>query len=363
MTDRRDRLQQALREAGLDAALLVAPPNIAYVGGFRPSPYERLIALVCPRAGPLRLVCPSLEQEAAREALPADTELAVWRDEEGPAEALRRALAGIGDRVGIEKQHLSVAYAELVAAAAPGAEVVDCGALLARLRLVKDEDEVERLRRAAAAIDRVVERLAASVEPGRTEVELADEVARLAREQGAALAFPPAVLTGPKSALPHGSPGSTPLAEGDLLIVDVGASVDGYCSDITRTLVVGREPDARQRELFEAVREAQAAAVRAAVAGATGADVDRAARSALAGAGLGEAFVHRTGHGLGLEVHEPPSLHALNEEPLPAGAVVTIEPGVYLAGYGGVRIEDDVVVRAGAPEVLTRAPIRLEPSR
>jgi Xaa-Pro dipeptidase len=227
---------------------------------------------------------------------------------------------------------------------------------------VKDDEEVARLRRAAEVIDRVVARLAAEIVPGRSESELGDLVARLIREEGGdGPAFPPTVLTGAKSALPHGSPDGTAVADGDLVIVDVGTSVEGYCSDITRTFVAGREPDDRQLQLFEAVREAQATGVRAAVAGATGADVDRAARSVLEAAGYGDLFIHRTGHGLGLEVHEEPSLHGANEDLLPDGAVVTIEPGVYVPGYGGIRIEDDVVVRAGAPEVLTRAPIRLAP--
>jgi Xaa-Pro dipeptidase len=362
VTDRRERVQEAVRAAGLDALLLVAPPNLAYLCGFRPSPYERLVALVVPAEGTLRLVVPSLEEEASRTATPDDTELHVWRDDEGPAGALAGALAGAWGQVGIEKAHLSVAYHELAAAARPGADFSDCGPLVAGLRLVKDDEEVAQLRRAGEVIDRVVARLAAEIVPGASESELGDAARRLIREEGGdAPAFPPTVLTGAKSALPHGSPDGTRVAEGDLVIVDIGASVEGYCSDITRTFVAGRGPDGLQSELFEAVREAQAAGVAAAVAGATGADVDRAARSVLEAAGYGELFVHRTGHGLGLEVHEEPSLHGANEDPLPDGAVVTVEPGVYVPGYGGIRIEDDVVVRAGAPEVLTRAPIQLAP--
>jgi Xaa-Pro dipeptidase len=362
VTDRRERVQAAAREAGLDTLLLVAPPNIAYVCGFRPTPYERLVALVVPAEGALQLVVPSLEEEAARAEVPAGTAVHVWRDEEGPGQALAAAFQSGPRRLGIEKAHLTVAYKELAGAALPHAAISDCGPLLARLRLVKDEEEIGQLRRAAEIIDRVVERLASEIAPGRSEAELADLATRLIREEGGdGPAFPPTVLTGAKSALPHGSPDGTRIAEGDLVIVDIGASFEGYCSDITRTFVAGRKPDDRQRMLFDVVCEAQAAGVRAALAGATGADVDRAARSMIVGAGLGEFFVHRTGHGLGLEVHEEPSLHAAAGAPLPAGAVATVEPGVYLPGYGGIRIEDDIVVRAGEPEVLTRARIRLEP--
>lgn len=361
MTDRRAPVQRALAAEGFGALLLASPPNIAYVCGFRPTPFERLIALVVPRDGPLRLVVPSLDEEAARAQVPGETALHVWRDEDGPAAALAEALAGLEPHVGIEKAYLTISHYEVAQRALPAARFGDCGSLLERLRAVKDEDELERLREAAAVVDRAVERLALELRPGRSEAELAARAAALLLEEGGErVAFDPAVLAGRKSALPHGQPDGNTLAEGDLVIVDIGASVGGYCADITRTFVAGREPEARQRELFEVVRDAHAAGVRAAVAGATGADVDRAARSVIDSAGLGEYFVHRTGHGLGLEVHEPPSLHSANDQPLPAGTVVTVEPGVYIPGYGGVRIEDDLVVRAGPPEVLTRAPIRLE---
>jgi Xaa-Pro dipeptidase len=361
VTDRRARLQNALAPERFGALLLVSPPNIAYVCGFRPTPFERLIALVVPPDGPLRLVVPSLDEEGARAQIPEETALHVWRDEDGPAAALAAALAGLEPPVGIEKAYLTISQYEVTQDALPGARFGDCGSLLERLRAVKDEDELTRLRQAAAVVDRAVERLRPELRPGRSEAELAARAAALLREEGGErLAFEPAVLAGEKSALPHGQPDDNTLAEGDLVIVDIGASVGGYCADITRTFVAGREPDARQLELFQVVGDAHAAGVRAAVAGATGADVDRAARSVIDAAGLGEHFVHRTGHGLGLEVHEPPSLHSANHEPLAAGAVITVEPGVYIRGYGGVRIEDDLVVGIGQPELLTRAPIRLE---
>jgi Xaa-Pro dipeptidase len=356
VSDRVPLVQEALAGAALGGAILVQPANMAYVGGFRPTPWERLIALVVPGEGPARLVVPSLEEEAARAAVIPGTRLHVWRDEEGPEAALAAALEGLEGPIGIEKAHLSVARSELVAAALPRAEQVDCGPLLGGLRLAKDDGELALLRRAGEIVSRAVDRLAAEVQPGRSELDLAARAGELIREEGASgLAFPPVVLGGASAALPHGGPTPAALREGDLVIVDVGAEVDGYCSDITRTYVCGREPDERQRELVGVVREAQAAAIDATRAGVTGAEVDRAARSVIEEAGLGERFVHRTGHGLGLEPHEPPSLDDAAGEPLPAGAVVTVEPGVYLPGYGGVRIEDDVVVRSGGAELLTTA--------
>jgi Xaa-Pro aminopeptidase len=356
-------IQAQMAEEGFDALLVCSPADMAYVSSFRAKPFERLIAIVVPREGPLRAVVPSLEEDAARSSLPEETELHVWRDEEGPRGALEQCLAGFDGQIGVEKDYLTMAYFELAASCLPQASFEDCGPLFSRLRAVKDAAELDALRRAAGVVDAALARLIAEeLRPGRTEAELAAAAATFLREAGGdGLAFDPAVLTGARSALPHGAPDGTEVAAGDLVIVDIGASVGGYCADITRTLVVGAEPDSRQRELFEVVREAHAAGVQAAVEGALCSDVDRAARSVIEAAGLGPHFVHRTGHGLGLEVHEPPYLTSTNQEPLRAGMVVTIEPGVYLEGYGGVRIEDDLVVRAGEAELLTHAPARLEP--
>jgi Xaa-Pro dipeptidase len=360
MNDRSSRVQAAIEEAQLDALLLAAPPNLAYVSGFHVTPHERLVALVVPRSRGLRLVCPSLEEEAARTATGGQVELLVWRDEDGPAEALARALSGAGARVGIEKRYLSVADAELAATAAPSATFAACDELLSRLRIVKSEDEIYSIRRAAAIVDRVVEHIGALAEPGASEGELAAECAlRLRAEGGDALAFEPLVLTGPRSAMPHGQPGPTPLADGDLLIADIGVTVNGYVADITRTFVVGGSPDERQREIFELVHAAERAGIEAVRAGDPARAVDEAARRLITEAGYGPNFIHRTGHGLGLELHEPPYATSTNEEPLEPGMVLTVEPGIYIEGWGGVRIEDDVVVRAGGAEVLTQAAIGL----
>lgn len=360
MSDRFGRVQQTTAEEGFDCLLLTSPSSIAYVSGFHAKPYERLIAALVPADGPVRLVVPSLEEEAARAASGGETQLYVWRDEEGPAAALAAALDRPGLRVGIEKGHLTVQHLELVSSHS-GIRLDGCDDLIVRLRMAKDADELELHRRAAAVVDRALARLASEIRPGRTEADLASALTQILLAEGADdVGFAPAVLAGANSALPHGSPGRRELASGDLLIVDIGAAVGGYHADITRTYVVGGEPDARQRELFGVVHEAQRAGIAAAKPGTPCREVDHAARSVIEAGGLGEHFVHRTGHGLGLEVHEPPSLHAQNAQPLPVGAVITIEPGVYLPGYGGVRIEDDVAVTASGPEVLTRAPVGLE---
>jgi Xaa-Pro dipeptidase len=360
MTARIGTVRSELEAENLDALLICSPPNMGYLCGFRPNPHERLIALVVPRDGEPQLVCPSLEEKAARASVTLGATLHVWWDEEGPAKALAAALASAGRRIGIEKEYLTVAQAELATSAAPHASLVGCDELLARLRSVKSEEELDALRRAAAVVDRVVSEIGAAAAPGTTEGALAGDAAtRLREEGGDSLMFEPLVLTGPRSALPHGRSGSQALAEGDLLIVDLGVSVDGYCGDITRTFVVAAEPNEHQREVFELVRAAQRAGVEAVRPGVPAREVDAAARGIITGGGYGRNFVHRTGHGLGLEVHEPPYLTATSEAPLQAGNVVTVEPGIYIDGWGGVRIEDDVVVREDGAEVLTHAPIDL----
>jgi Xaa-Pro dipeptidase len=360
VSERARRVAEAAAAQGLDALLLVSPPNLAYVCGFRPTPYERLIALILPVEGAPRLVVPSLEAAAAAEAAPG-AELHVWTDHAGPEAALAAALRGSGPAIGIEKSALSVGYHELIAAARPGAAFNGADELLARLRAAKDEAETASLQRACAIVDVVVQRVVADeIAPGRREAEVAAALTQLCLEHGAEkMAFEPSVLTGARSALPHGHTGNAELRRRDLLLLDLGVVVNGYCSDITRTVVVGTEPDARQRELLETVDQARAAGIEAAIAGHPCADVDRAARAVIEEAGLGDLFVHRTGHGLGLELHEPPSVHGRNEEPLVPGMVFTVEPGVYAQGYGGVRIEDDVLVTADGPQRLTRAPTRL----
>lgn len=356
-------VQGAVAREGLDAFLVASPANLAYVCGFHTDPLERLILLVVAAEGPLRLVVPSLEEHAARAAAPDDSLLFVWADADGPRAALERALAELAGAVavGIEKATLSVATYELLLSLLPGSRFADCGPSLSRLRAVKDADEIERLRGAARIVDRALARLVAEeLRPGRTELELAGVCSRLLREEGGArLAFEPAVLSGPRAAFPHYRSGDVPLAEGALVVVDIGVVSEGYCADLTRTFVLG-EASEEQKRLFELVEGAREAALALIRPGVRCADVDRAARNVIEEAGYGELFIHRTGHGLGLEVHEPPSLAGSNEDLLREGMAITVEPGIYVPGLGGVRLEDDVVVTAAGAELLTHAPIELE---
>jgi Xaa-Pro aminopeptidase len=361
--ERLKEIQRVVATAGFEAIVLVDPTNIAYVSGFRTTPFERLLALLVPTSGPLRLVVPSLERDAAHSATEG-AELHVWRDEEGPSDAICSALKGITGRVGIEKRHLTVERLELLESLDGGRTLDGCDELLLELRIRKRPDEIEQLRRACAMVDTAIQELSAeTLRAGRSEVDVASETGRIFRRLGGDPGqFHPIILTGPNSALPHGHPGSRELRSGDLVIVDIGVASGGYYADITRTFVVDAAPDREQQRLFDVVRAAHAAGIEAARAGTAACDVDRAARRVIDDAGLGQHFVHRTGHGLGLDIHEPPYLTNTNTQTLEAGMVVTVEPGVYIEGYGGVRIEDDVLIGTDGPEVLTRAPIGLGPS-
>ena len=363
-TSRHDEAaRRLLDEERLDAMLVVGTPNLAYVAGFRVKPFERLVLLVVRRDRPLAIVVPGIEQESAQDALPADAEVLVWSDDDGPYEAVVAAVAGlpVGAAVGIEKAALTVAVYELFAKALPGAAFVDCGAALGRVRLVKDDDEIACIRRAAEIADRMMVRLVADeIRAGRSELELAETIGRIIREEGGdGFAFDPLVQIADHSAHPHGSPGQRRLARGEILLVDVGVAYAGYCADITRTFVLGEASD-QQREFFTAVDAARAAGIAACAPGMRAADVDAATRGVLVRAGLDHLFIHRTGHGLGVEVHEGPQISATSEDVLETGMVFTIEPGAYLPGFGGMRIEDNVVVTESGCEVLTQAPIQLE---
>jgi Xaa-Pro aminopeptidase len=251
----------------------------------------------------------------------------------------------------IESDHLTVSQWEVLRAG--GLELEPERALVESLRAVKDGEELDAIRRAGAISDAAIARLAEAPFVGRTEAELAWDVERFLREGGASgLSFDVAVASGPNGALPHADPGERRIEPNELVVVDGGCVVDGYCSDCTRTFATG-ELDDEAVQVYELVRDAQAAALGAVRTGETGRDVDEVSRAPIRDAGYGEAYGHGLGHGVGLLVHEAPALRPESTDTLVAGNVVTVEPGVYLPGRFGVRIEDLVAVTEDGREVLT----------
>ncbi|PZS09568.1 MAG: aminopeptidase P family protein [Solirubrobacterales bacterium] len=263
-------------------------------------------------------------------------------------------------RLGFEEAHVTVAQLRQLRELLPErVELVAVGRLLEGLRAVKEPEEVQRIKAATGLADAAFERLVRGGLIGRTERELAIELERDMRQRGAQRAsFETIVAAGAHGALPHAQPRDVEIRRGELVVIDWGAELDGYCSDCTRTVAAG-EPGADARSAYELVLEAQLAGLAAVKAGVSGRDADAAARDLIEAAGQGEHFGHGLGHGVGLEIHEGPRLSWSSEDDLDAGNVVTVEPGVYLPGRFGIRTEDLVVVREGGCEVLTSVTKRL----
>ena len=337
----------------MDALLVTSRPNIRYLTGFSGS-----AGMVVATRTTLLLVTDFRYDEQARQQCGAVARVAI----EGTSvwDRLFKELAGgsglgAGGSIGFEAHAVSVKDAERLSTG-PGAawRWKPAGELVERLRVRKDAGEVGAIRAAASVAAAALRDTLAEVRPGQTELEIAGVLEGALRRHGSeAHPFPTIVASGPRSALPHAHTSVRIVAAGEWLLLDFGAVVDGYCADVTRTVVVGARADASQRALYALVQDAQRRAREGVRAGMTGREADALARDPIEARGFGGAFGHSTGHGVGLEVHEAPRLARTAQDPLPEGAVVTIEPGVYVAGRGGVRIEDDVWLSPEGPVLLT----------
>ena len=360
MTDRRSvffagrlaRLQEELGRIGADGLLVFSSesdnrPGIQYFSGFTGS----FAVLVLGRNGG-RLVTDS------RYFLQAEEESffpLVEMEDRDPWPAVAQALRELDVKsLAVEDDRLTLERGRALGKIA--SSVVGTSGLVRRIRAVKDEEELGIMRRSARIAAEAFEAFLPAIRPGRTEAEIAADLVHEIRTRGAQQMAKGHFVTasGPRGARPHGVFSERVLERGDFITMDFGAVLDGYVSDLTRTVGLG-EPDPKLAEIYHIVEEARKRAVAAVSSSATGRDVDRAARDFIASKGWGAHFTHSTGHGIGLELHELPVVNRLNEERLPAGSVVTIEPGIYVEGLGGVRIEDDVIVLPGGCEVITSA--------
>jgi Xaa-Pro aminopeptidase len=351
------RAHQDRERADFRALVVSAPPNITYLCGFTGTAGVLVLS-----PGEARLIVDGRYESGARRRVregsmgPVEIEPVSRRYDLTLGGVLERLRAR---RTGFEAEHVTVAALNAWQRAAPGIEWIATERLIERHRMVKDAGEIAILRRACRGVSDVAREIPSLVAAGRTELEIARAI-DLALERAGfdGPAFPTIVAGGPNSALPHARPTDRRLVTGDLVLLDFGGRLDGYCGDLTRMAAVG-QVGAEARSLFEAVREAQAAAIAAVRPGQEAPAVDTAAREVLERHGLGEAVLHETGHGLGLELHEAPRIarpDPHHTDRLVAGMVCTIEPGAYVDGLGGVRLEDDVLVTAEGCEVLTDAP-------
>lgn len=356
MADRREERQAALRAAlaaqGLDGVLLQHLPNIRYLTGFTGS-----AALLLVRPDDTILISDfryavQAEQEVGQAARVEIDSVSVW-------DRLKRILTDAAmDTLGYESHIATVRDLERLAGVR--SRLVPAGDLVERLRAAKSPEEVSAIRSAARLAEEALAESIDGIRVGQTEYEVAAVLEAALRRRGSEWhPFPTIVASGPRSALPHARTSDRVLRNGEWLLLDFGARVDGYCADLTRTFVVGDAPDTRQRATYEIVRAAQERAVGQLRSGIPGRQGDALARDLIAERGFGDAFGHSLGHGLGLEVHEAPRLSALAEEPLPDAAVVTVEPGIYFPGWGGVRLEEDVLLRPDGAELLSSGPTDL----
>ncbi len=273
--------------------------------------------------------------------------------------AAERALLPRKGRVGFSAEHLTVAELRHLKNLFPRTQFIPADGLVERLAAVKTEDEISCIRQAVRMTDQVFSEILKILKPGVAELDVAAEIGYLHRTLGAeADAFEPIVASGTRGALPHARASQKKIQKGELVTIDMGCRFQGYHSDLTRTVAVGK-PSPRARTIHQIVLDAQRLAIEAAGSGISGRALDAVARTAIAKKGFGRFFNHSLGHGLGLEVHELPRISKLSADHLTAGNVVTIEPGIYIPGFGGVRIEDDVVIRDGTAEVLNHAPKEL----
>jgi Xaa-Pro aminopeptidase len=345
--ERQAALLRALEDEGVDGLLVTHLPNIRYLTGFSGS---AALLLVRPDATILITDFRYAVQAPEEVGNAAEVEIdprSVW-------ERLGRLLAAHPvPGLGLEAHALTVRDAERVGGLTRG-RLLPTADLVERLRAIKDPEEIAAIRAAADLAQAALAEALPDIRVGQTEREVAAALEGALRRRGSEWhPFPTIVASGPRAALPHARTSGREIAAGDWLLLDFGAQVDGYCADLTRTVVVGARADERQRTVYELVRSAQRRALDHLHAGMTGREGDALAREVIATRGFGDAFGHSLGHGLGLEVHEAPRLTPTAETPLPLHAVVTVEPGIYLPGWGGVRLEDDVHLGPDGAEVLS----------
>jgi len=366
---RLSRLRAAMQDQHIDAVVLVPGSNLRYLSGLGFSTKLRISMLIVPHAGTPVMILPTMEVPRARQSALFSIDFYGWDDDTGPLPLLQQMIHEMGLsvtamglsnlRIAVENSVMRVFELRALERATE-AQICDADPILAQLRMHKDADELADMQRAITVAEESLAETVAAIRPGMTEIQVADMWEQAIRARGSVPSFDIAVGSGPNGASPHHTNSDRPLQNGDLVVIDGGAIVDGYVSDITRTIAVGTLSN-RAKLVYETVLAANAAG-RAAAAqpGATGDSVDRAARAVIVAAGFGEYFIHRTGHGLGIDVHEPPFMVGGDTNLIHEGMTFTVEPGIYVPGECGVRIEDMVVRTTHGATTMTSFPRELQ---
>lgn len=353
-------VRAALDDAGLDAMIVTEATSVRWLCGFSGSNGQVVIG------EELTFITDGrYKEQAPAEMKAVGVAATVVVTQSDTAKAVAAACGG-ARRVGIDPDHVSwgaaLGFQSALSDAAPGIEMVPAPGIVAKLRQRKDDAEIARVEAAAAITDEALAAVSTLLRPGVRERELAAALDAAMRDRGAsAPAFETIVASGPNAAFPHHRPGARRFEDGDIVIIDVGAMVDGYRSDMTRTVAIGTL-DGELDELWGLVVDAQEAGFAAAAVGSSLVSIDQACRAMIAGRGYGEQFMHGTGHGVGLDIHEQPMINTRSTAEAESGMIITIEPGVYLPERGGVRIEDTVVITDGGARRVTKAPKSLTPS-
>ena len=352
---RLERCQELMSERNLDALFLAPGPNMYYLSGFLEEPGERLLTLIVPQSSDSLFIVPEMYEEQVR-SVSWIKNVITWEDSQDPSTVLSAAMRQVvmkRSTIAVDSRMWS-RFLLMLLAIVPDARYFDAASVMNPLRIKKTSEEIALMTRSAEIADAAFTETVKECREGMTEHQVAAKIVNEMRRLGAdGVDFEPITGSGPNAALPHYRSGDRKLQSGDLVVLDYGCLYRGYHSDITRTIAVGNCDDER-RKVYSVVRSAQEKACQAAVEGVEAQSVDRAARETIEAAGYGKFFVHRTGHGIGLEIHEEPYMVAGNSMRLEEGMAFSVEPGVYVPGEYGVRIEDIVVIQAGKAERLNK---------
>ncbi|MCH7322391.1 Xaa-Pro peptidase family protein [Solibacillus sp. MA9] len=350
-----NELQAYLLAHNIDAAFITTPDNVFYFSGFNSDPHERLLGIMVFKDSEPFLICPKMEMP--------DVVAAGWKyevvgheDTENAWDVVAKTVASrktAFNTLAIEKSHLTVERYEAIKERYENVTFKGIDEKINEMRICKGKEELVKMRKAAELADYAIQVGCDAIAEGKTEMDILNEIESAIKAKGYAMSFDTMVLAGEKAASPHGTPGDRKIQHGDLILFDLGVIYEGYCSDITRTVAFG-QPGEEQIKIYNTVRAANENAIAAVKPGVRAMDLDKIARDTISAAGYGEYFTHRLGHGLGISVHEFPSINGTNEMVLNEGTVFTIEPGVYKTNVAGVRIEDDVVVTNTGVEILTK---------